>query len=56
MDVDRGRADLADAGAVAGFVDAVAVVTGAFDRAEPAPVTPGRVDLCGGSQRVVKGP
>lgn len=47
MDVDRGRAGVAGAGAVAGFLDAVTVVTGAFDRAWAGPVTPGRVDLCG---------
>ena len=33
MDVDRGRAVVAGAGAFVGFFDAVVVVAGAFDRA-----------------------
>jgi hypothetical protein len=47
VDVNRGRAGVAGAGTVAEFLDAVAVATGAFDRAWTGPVTPGRVDLRG---------
>lgn len=47
MDVDGGWAGVVGAGAVVGFLDAVAVVTGAFDRAGTGPVTPGWVGLAG---------
>lgn len=47
MDVDRGRAVVAGAGAFVGFLDAVAVVAGAFDRARAAAVAPFGVDRCG---------
>ncbi len=47
MDVDGGRAVVADAGGLVGFLDAVAVVAGAFDRARAGPVPPFGIDLFG---------
>ena len=47
MDVNGGRAVVADAGRLMGFLDAVAVVAGAFDRAWAGPVPPFGVDLRG---------
>ena len=47
MDVNGGRAVVADAGRLMGFLDAVAVVAGAFDRVWAGPVPPFGVDLRG---------
>lgn len=46
MDLDRGWARVAEGG-FAGFLDAVVVVPGAFDRARAGAVAPLRVDLAG---------